>query len=671
MKKIALCIILMMILLITPMVVFAEENNVAKIGTKEYATLEEAVENANKGDVITIIKDITLDKSLEINDGKEITIDLNNHIISAQNKTVSIQNAKVTLTGKGTVKENTMYYGALYLKGSNNENDTNYTVVNIGKDVTLSGWTAIFVTPYTSKGNPYAYGVVVNCDGTMNGLTDSDGGVGSGIYINGQIKHTKNAPIINLGSTAKITATGSGIYAAGFANWKINGAEIGGVGAGLGIKAGTFDIKNANIYSNGTDERPTQTWSNGINPSGAAVQIESNVGYAKNIDLKIDGGTYTSKNGVVFYEYMDKNTTETSIKSLRINNVSFVSEAKKEDFDLSTVFKSNVKNFVTSGNFESDVTDYISAGNVCKKIDGKYAVAKENNIKIVNATNGTITTDKSKAIVGETVTLTVKENEEYKLKTLTVLDANQKEVKVENNKFTMPNSEVTIKAEFVKTTKEAEVPAIDSNKEVEKVTIGIENKEKTEKILIDSVNNNKELAEKIKDISTTVNLIVEDEPQVTNELQNEMTGALNKQSNTAKLVKFFNLFVAIKEKNTNEPIATIDELKDKISVTIQLPQDLRTVPEGYNRRYYIVRNHGEKTEILDAKLTENGLGISFDTDKFSTYALAYEDVKKTEGEKLDNPKTGDNIGIYIAILVIVTILGTTIVINSKKIQPKH
>ena len=60
-----------------------------------------------------------------------------------------------------------------------------------------------------------------------------------------------------------------------------------------------------------------------------------------------------------------------------------------------------------------------------------------------------MTADKTAAKYGETVTLTVKpENDDYMLKTLTVKDANNGNVTVTDNKFTMPASNVTVSATF-------------------------------------------------------------------------------------------------------------------------------------------------------------------------------------------------------------------------------
>lgn len=92
------------------------------------------------------------------------------------------------------------------------------------------------------------------------------------------------------------------------------------------------------------------------------------------------------------------------------------------------------------------------------------------------------------------------------------------------------------------------------------------------------------------------------------------------------------------------------ELDKAVEVVLEIPTTLEKVKEGYTRKYFVVRVHetlddedNYKLEVktLDAK--DNGDGtVSFESDKFSTYVLAYEDV-----QNVDNPKTFDGISLYI------------------------
>ena len=73
-------------------------------------------------------------------------------------------------------------------------------------------------------------------------------------------------------------------------------------------------------------------------------------------------------------------------------------------------------------------------------------------------------------------------------------------------------------------------------------------------------------------------------------------------------------------------------------------------------------------EELDT--TVSGESLSFISDKFSTYAITYEDIKNTEtlanvSKGINTPATGDNIVLYIAIFTIATI---GLVVTIKKLK---
>ena len=73
--------------------------------------------------------------------------------------------------------------------------------------------------------------------------------------------------------------------------------------------------------------------------------------------------------------------------------------------------------------------------------------------------------------------------------------------------------------------------------------------------------------------------------------------------------------------------------------------------------------HDGVVEELDVKV--DGKTATFETDKFSTYALTYTDVEKTS-----SPRTGDNITMYV-IMFIVSILGIKTLSVSNKRKSKR
>ncbi len=310
------------IIFIFPILTYASSNTQARIGNNYYDNLSDAILNASSTDVIKLLSNVTLDESLSIN--KTVNINLNGNDISAPSSVFEIQGGSLTLTGKGTIRENSPNYGAIKLIGSSNLNDFEYSTVKVEKDVTLEGWSGIFITHDSSK----SYGVNVYLKGKINAISDINGDSGVGIYVNGNIQDEKNSPEIKIYDNAEIYSNGTGLYIAGYTNLYIYDSYIEGNESGIGIKSGKLSIDGATIVCNGKDTTPTEGYNNGIKASGTTIQIESNTVYAGNIDINILDGTFTSHNSNVIYEYLDKGTT-TQVKNINISGGTFNSKAKK------------------------------------------------------------------------------------------------------------------------------------------------------------------------------------------------------------------------------------------------------------------------------------------------------------------------------------------------------
>lgn len=88
----------------------------------------------------------------------------------------------------------------------------------------------------------------------------------------------------------------------------------------------------------------------------------------------------------------------------------------------------------------------------------------------------------------------------------------------------------------------------------------------------------------------------------------------------------------------------ITETSNKIIVTIAVPERLRNTDDSKTRVFAIIRVHNGKADILnDLDNDENTISIA--TDRFSTYAIVYEDgasAGKVPQTKDNEPKTQDN-----------------------------
>ena len=99
-----------------------------------------------------------------------------------------------------------------------------------------------------------------------------------------------------------------------------------------------------------------------------------------------------------------------------------------------------------------------------------------------------------------------------------------------------------------------------------------------------------------------------------------------------------------KKVGENSPVS-ISQLDRKIKVSIVIPENLQNTDSSIQRAYQIIHHHGTEAEaeILTGTYDEKTFTITFETDQFSTYAVAYKDSKKTSGDgDGDKDKPGDN-----------------------------
>lgn len=119
---------------------------------------------------------------------------------------------------------------------------------------------------------------------------------------------------------------------------------------------------------------------------------------------------------------------------------------------------------------------------------------------------------------------------------------------------------------------------------------------------------------------------------------------IHQEGGNAKIAQYMDLSVVLTAYIDGEEAASgnVSELSDKLEFTVSLSDDLKAVPSGYDRTYFVIRVHNGEVTRLPATVNEDG-SITFATDKFSTYALAYEDAKVV----LSTPATGDSANLML------------------------
>lgn len=441
--------------------------------------------------------------------------------------------------------------------------------------------------------------------------------------------------IINGGEVISLDASLSGNNTLGTMNFVINGGTLtskrgpavympgpvaltitdGTINGGLSIRMGKINISGGTINATTGpldsivdyyDFNGAVWLANAVSVMGGTYTSKDE-GTTNILDLNITGGTINAANGegsaVAIYD-MGKIAQEMKINIS--GNAKLITNSKTRNaYDVLTLTEAGVTNIKTGYNNPEFV--------------GKVSTV---------ITGGTFSSSVAKYITSEYV-----------------------ETKVEN--------------EYVVAKKELKVdtPTIDTTKPVEEVTVGVKEDDTLKDTLEKAIKDSKI---DVTDINAIVIVTIDNqkEEQVPEEASKSIN-ELAKEKENIKVVSFFDITLNVKNNVTGETLGTLSTLDNKIKFNMALPEELTKVAEGYTRKYYVVRYHDGKSEIISASVDGNVL--SFESDKFSTYALAYEDVKD---EVIVNPPTGDKIVLDL-VVGIVSVAGLGLVAKSIAKRKKY
>lgn len=205
-----------------------------------------------------------------------------------------------------------------------------------------------------------------------------------------------------------------------------------------------------------------------------------------------------------------------------------------------------------------------------------------------------------------------------------------------------------------------EAPTIDETKKVTEVIIGVKSAD-------DYI---EDLAKAIKDGKIEIDgispmVIVTINKMEKNQLSIDISESISKiaQDKKLNLTNYFDITLNVENSATNEIVGTLSSLSKEMVFNIAIPDELLNTNKDYKRVYYIIRYHDNKAEIIETIL--NGNVLAFASDRFSTYALAYEDKKIVTEE---NPKTADDVVIDI-IVGGISVLG--LCLSMKSLKKRH
>ena len=693
-KKIVLSILLG-VLVIVPSTVYA----LTEVKTNE--ELKEAVKNDSE---IVLQNDIIMTDDITVR-GQKINIDLNGNSLTLK-AYIRVYEGSLEFSGKGLIKDDREdLRGTIYVYGSTDSKAVSYATLTVGKDVKIETKRyGIVVWPITENKKPVptyfpTYGTVINFNGTIISTNENAGG----ITISGNLKNDgklENAPIINIGKTAVVKTTAeAALYAAGIGVWNIDGGVFEGKSA-IGIKSGKLVINDGTFTATG-ETKTGELYGNGIISTGSSIQIENNKGYAGNIEITINGGTFESNKGLSIYHYPPTTDEENALKSLVINGGVFKANYKLLENDNVTI---------EYGEFASEIIDLLKNGYVQLFTNGVYTPSNIIGGSAGLLINGKTTIDYIKP--GEEVTISTKGM--FELDSLDITTSDDKEVSVKDNKFIMPNKLVRVNAktielyeilfdpnENVKVAFTVDGVEKDIAKEGSKVKFSYNVKEGyvVKSISLVNIYTDEEVEVKdntftmpdgsvelkivttekgdIKEVTKPIEVskdvdkeIVEDLSKV--KLDNTKTGLLE-SVDTSKLegvTETDKVEVSIKatlnsydkEKNTLvfdiKPFYSINGTEKGIipnnlltkTIKIELP-----VPSSVTDTHVkVIHKSGEKvidTKNYEIKTREDSKYITIETESFSTFELSFYTPSTVE-----NPTTGDGSIGYI-LLTIISLLG--------------
>ena len=498
------------------------EDTVAMIGAKEYTTLTAAINEANTGDTVTLLKDVTVTNPIEVT--KSMTLDLNGHVLTAatasdRSESKDVRNSAIWVTAENVnLTINGMTAGSGMKMGDTHGTDWKTKVwgfvdlreSSAGSTVTINGGSYTGST-CASDDNHYTALFTVGSESKLilnNVSAETDERV---------VKASGCGEVIVSGGTYNITGINAFLGAAfetktaSFTDMKLTAKYGGCVQVGSNATLENCEIKVTDIRTGaGTHLNcavavqygGTATVKSGIYTAPYAAYVYSSGG-----TINIENGTFT---GVV---RADATTGKTA--TINIKNGSFNGEIQKGggpgsetisitggtfSFDPSTKVKNNgtdyivkragsegaytytvlAKSGLTSGVYLTDPSGALASNYyVSSTANGVWTVSysapssgggsssssRRYDVSAPSVKHGDVTVSPKSASKGDTVTITVKPDSGYELDTLTVKDASGSKIKVKDKgdgkfTFTMPASKVTVSAEFaeIETLDFADVP---------------------------------------------------------------------------------------------------------------------------------------------------------------------------------------------------------------------
>ena len=362
-----------------------ETNGVAEVGGKYYASLQKAVDNAGKGETVTLLQDTAED--IVIPEGAELTLNLNGKTLTNHEDHTITNKGTLTITGDGTVDNvtharaaiqnepggNVVLNGGAYTRSKENGQNAEasggnsyYNIVNHGTMEINSGVSVTQKGQFSSMIENGWYNGSQNT-GKENSVLTINGGTFSG-GLNTIKNDDYGELVINDGTFTSMSQ-------AAFLNWNV-----------ATVNGGTFDAAGAsngvilNGYIDGTMDQGKLTINGGTFNAGEKTVITTMGGGTHSGDIEITGGTL---NGSIVLTDSSEGARLTITQKAKVNG-----------------------NVTNSGKADVAITDGAT-------VDGQVSNSAGGTMSVVNSTIGSVpegTTAETIVIVNSTVDGTLTTN---------------------------------------------------------------------------------------------------------------------------------------------------------------------------------------------------------------------------------------------------------------------
>ncbi len=491
-------------------------------------------------------------------------------------------------------------------------------------------------------------------DVTINGgiITSSSHALGSNGSVDGS----------SAGTNAKFTVNGGVItskYGMGMyipqpnGDNTINGGVITGASA-VEIRAGSLKITGGTLNSN-SDVYESASNTNGSTTNGASVSVVQHTTKLP-IDIHICGATF---NGVV--PFSQTNPELNSVEDINKISINIDRSCGTPVFNSTsgnvTVYSENLTGFIRGGKYTHDVMNYVATGYGEKTEDNMNAIYKYHNVTINDTINGQSVVSKQRALYGDEITIEHNPEDDSTNFVFEIVDASGHKITAQDNKFILPDDDVSVRVQYVKEM----ITAIDPAKKTNKIITGPVNKELTKKIMLDALKNDAILYTAVSNMDPIMELVVR-EMELTADSRNQMLSTI--KSSDGIILKSFDIYIEVKD-NAGNVIGTIRDIPEELLLAVVMPDDVSTVKSGYKRKYIVVEDN-EGYQVLEPDVDANT--ILFKTKKLSSYTVVYTE-KKLDSDVLgdtvvvNSPNTNDSIKHYVLLFMLSLIIINVLLIK--------